>query len=384
MSGNNLYYIYIDTKIQGAIEQLVSYFQTHVFNADDCIYVLCKYYKDFYKQAEKLFQQYHIPFKWIKKRSDLQLISGKVVFYLFNAQSNCGLTAYRALTHIFVTHGESHKIASVKPILRIYDFVISSGQVGIDRLLKANIFSQFDIRNNRVILMGNTFIGQNPYEYSANSNYLLYAPTWEGGVPDENYSSIDQSTTQLLIDIAYEHKIQNIVIQPHPNLGHRDQAYKAIFHRMLLDLEKSGLRIFLKKTTWTWKDKLSFYRKNIHLSDANQNTVRFALVDLSAMEVQLYAKEIPVGVICHRNIKNLFIPKAMEKDYRYDFKTYNLIINVDSYSDLTCFDTQKLNYFIGYHQPNLESLDFAHRIRWLCEYCTQLKQITINQCTERY
>lgn len=384
MSGNNLYYIYIDTKIEGAVEQLVSYFQTHVFNADDCIYVLCKYYKDFYKQAENLFLQHDICFKWIKKKSDLTLIDGKVVFYLFNAQSNCGVTAHRKLTHIFVTHGESHKIASVKPILRIYDFVISSGQVGVDRLLKANIFSEADRYNNKIIQMGNTFIGQNSYEYCENSNYLLYAPTWEGGLPDENHSSIDPFTSRLLIDIAREYGIQNIVIQPHPNLGHRDQAYTFTFHQMLLDLEKSGLTIFLKNTKWSWKEKLFFYRKKIYLSDGNQNTLRFAVVDLSAMEVQLYAKNIPVSVICHRNIKNLFIPKKMEKDYRFDFNEYNLAINVNSYSDLVHFDTHKLEYFIGYHQEDLKHLNFADRIRWLCLYCTELKQIMVKQRIEQY
>ena len=41
MSENNLYYIYIDTKIKGTIDQLVGYFQTKVFNEKDCIFVYC-------------------------------------------------------------------------------------------------------------------------------------------------------------------------------------------------------------------------------------------------------------------------------------------------------------------------------------------------------
>ncbi|MDP4360951.1 hypothetical protein QR510_30430, partial [Escherichia coli] len=79
------------------------------------------------------------------------LICSKIVFYLFNAQSNCRIVANRNLIHVFVTHGESHKLASVKPIIRIYDYVVTSGDVGIDRYLKSGIFTPFDIRNGKVI-----------------------------------------------------------------------------------------------------------------------------------------------------------------------------------------------------------------------------------------
>ncbi|QIO10169.1 hypothetical protein [Acinetobacter lanii] len=283
-----------------------------------------------------------------------------------------------------MTHGESHKLASVKPILRIYDFVISSGQVGIDRLLKANIFSPMEVENSKIILMGNTFIGQNDYEFDATSNYLLYAPTWEGGVPEENYSSVDYAAAELIANIARDHQINNIIIQPHPNLGHRDSSYVVVFQNMLLNLEKAGLTIYVKKSHVSWKEKWMFFNKNIHLKNASSQKVRFALVDLSAMEVQLYAKKIPVGVFCHRNIQNLFIPKFLKHDYVFDFQGHDLALNVKDNTHLAHVNERKLNYFIGYHDAKLEHLNFADRIRWLCSYCSALKYEKLRQCFEQY
>ncbi|MED8766272.1 hypothetical protein RCL70_09545, partial [Escherichia marmotae] len=141
MSLDKLYYIYIDTKIEGAIEQLLRYFRTQVFKPQYCIAIYCKYYKEIEFPFSRKFAEHNICFKFIRKFSEMELKAGKVVFYLFNAQSNCRVVANRNLVHIFVTHGESNKLASVKPIIRIYDYVITAGDAGIDRYLKAGIFS---------------------------------------------------------------------------------------------------------------------------------------------------------------------------------------------------------------------------------------------------
>ncbi|MGP5405688.1 hypothetical protein ACTXNH_11250, partial [Psychrobacter celer] len=220
--GSNLYYIYIDTKIQGAIEQLLGYFQSNVFNTNACIAVYAKYYKENYKVISKLFDTHNIPYKFIKRYSDISFNDGKVVFYLFNAQSNCRMVAFRNVSHVFITHGESNKKSSVKPIIRIYDHVVTSGQVGIDRYLKASIFTKSDIEDNRIIRLGNTFVGQNNYSYDQSSQTLLYAPTWEGGVPDENFSSITANVNKWLLKTIKDKNIKKIVVQVHPNLGHRD------------------------------------------------------------------------------------------------------------------------------------------------------------------
>lgn len=77
MSNNSLYYIYIDTKIKGAFEQLIRYFQSQVFNNKDCISVFCKYYKEIEHLAVEVFNKHNITFKFIKKKFRSILYQGK-------------------------------------------------------------------------------------------------------------------------------------------------------------------------------------------------------------------------------------------------------------------------------------------------------------------
>ena len=64
---SNLYYIYIDTKILGAVIQLLSYFQSNVFNSDACITVYVKYYKENSEIISQIFDNNNIPYNFIKR-----------------------------------------------------------------------------------------------------------------------------------------------------------------------------------------------------------------------------------------------------------------------------------------------------------------------------
>jgi hypothetical protein len=368
MLESRLYYIYIDTHIHGAIDQLVGYFQANIFDADSCIYVLCKYYKDIAPYIEKKFKRENIPYKFIRNNKDLNLIKDTVVLYLFNAQSNCKLVANRNLTHIFVSHGESHKLASIKPILRIYDFIVTSGQVSIDRLLKGNIFSLNDISvEKKVITLGDTFIGKNLFKYDSNSESLLYAPTWEGGVPEENYSSLDESLVTYLLKFVQIKKISKIYIQPHPNIGHRDKKYLKYLRNIVKKLQQMKIDIIVLKHNPTIFDYL-FYPKveRIDLNSLNKK-VCCAITDISAMEMQLVHENIPTQVLVTSKImselvvpskvKHLYVPQAgmdiTERDH---------------------FFKKNRNYFFGYIEASLLSMTYKDRVIWLCTYAKALKK----------
>ena len=100
--------------------------------------------------------------------------------------------------------------------------------------------------------MGNTFIGQNNFFYSPSSKNLLYAPTWEGGIPEENYSSIGDLALNNLIEISVNNNIKNIYIQAHPNLGHRDKKY--------LVFSKQGELPMI--VTDLWEEIWEYFEKN--------------------------------------------------------------------------------------------------------------------------
>ncbi len=371
---SNLYYIYIDTKIQGAIDQLLSYFQSNVFNANSCIAIYAKYYKENYKVISKLFENHNIRYKFIKKYSDISFEDNKVVFYLFNAQSNCRMVAFRNVSHVFITHGESNKKSSVKPIVRIYDHVITSGQVGIDRYLKAGLFTESDIKDNRVIRLGSTFVGQNNYFYEKESRTLLYAPTWEGGVPDENFSSISDRIKDLLAKVIRNNSIEKVIIQKHPNLGHRDKSYISALNNIILILVQSGIKVSIISSKASLKEKLKALHVGFKYISPNERTnVSHAITDISAMEVQLLVKNIPTMVVANEHrYKELIIPKIM--------KTYYLgsMFYLDGNSNQMTFNSPESisSYVESYHEEFLENLSFEKRIEWLCEYVQSLKWLS--------
>lgn len=386
MLESDLYYIYIDTKIKGTIEQLIDYFQADVFNANACVCIYFKYYKEIEKYIVKAFAQKKILFKFIKKNSDLVLIPNKVVFYLFNAQSNCKLVARRDLTHIFVTHGESHKLASIKPIIRIYDFVISSGQVGIERYLKAGIFNQQDIEfSNKVIPMGNTFIGQHHYIYQKTADAYLYAPTWEGGVPNENYSSLGLGIQSALITCLQQNSIRTLYLQPHPNLGHRDQSYRHRLLALIADLKKSKIQVKIVKSRITLTDY--WYFKGCELIPKYQMDMHIAgaIVDISAMEMQLIHSHIPTDVIYSIDaLNNLIIPKKISALYSADYAVsapQSVVLDVQRRLKMI---EQQYDYLISYYDESLQVMTFKQRIEWLCTFTTQQRLQQSLQSSERY
>ena len=366
--GSNLYYIYIDTKIQGAIEQLLNYFQSNIFNAHACIAIYAKYYKENYKVISELFEKYSIRYKFIKKYSDISFNNGKVVFYLFNAQSNCRMVAFRNVSHVFITHGESNKKSSVKPIVRIYDHVITSGQVGIDRYLKAGLFTESDIEDNRVIRLGSTFVGQNNYFYEKESRTLLYAPAWEGGIPDENFSSISDRIKDLLVKVIKNNNIENVIIQKHPNLGHRDKSYILSLEDTVSTLISNNIRVSIVKNIVSTKEKLkAFYTGFRYVSSNKKINISHAISDISAMEVQLLVKKIPTMIVANEHrYKELIVPKRM-KTYYLDSMFY---LDGSSNSNQMAFTNPKSvsSYIESYHENFLENSSFDKRIEWLCQY----------------
>ncbi|MCK3238967.1 hypothetical protein U9Y48_24705 [Escherichia coli] len=374
MSLDKLYYIYIDTKIEGAIEQLLRYFRTQVFKPQYCIAIYCKYYKEIEFPFSRKFAEHNICFKFIRKFSEMELKAGKVVFYLFNAQSNCRVVANRNLVHIFVTHGESNKLASVKPIIRIYDYVITAGDAGIDRYLKAGIFSPYDIQNDKIIKLGNTFTGDNLFTFNPSSRHIVYAPTWEGGIPEENYCSISKETAYQIARFCKKNNISTIYIQIHPNLGHRDIKYKKLLNDCTKLLIKFGLKIVKIKNDIIERTSFLYYftcKKNTPIE------VSFALTDISAMEVQFHSKGIPCAVIMNKKISHM--PRKMGEYYeKNSFNHVNTSLNFNKDMD----DIKK--YLISYSYPFLKEMSSSERVLWLCKYATHLHKEKNNELSLLY
>lgn len=387
MSESNLYYIYIDSKIEGTIDQLMNYFQANIFHADDCICIYFKYYKNIEKYINNTLALTTIRYNFIYKNSDFNFQKNKVVFYLFNAQSNCRVVAKKDLTHVFVTHGESHKLASIKPICRIYDFVVTSGQVGVDRFLKAGIFNEYTIEHeSKVIKMGNTFIGQHIYQFDRNSRAILYAPTWEGGVPQENYSSLNENISYILKEIINSQSINKLYIQLHPNSGHRDLNYIEYVKIAVKRIKKLNIELIILKSKIQLSDYWNFKGCKLKKYDLRLNLqVQAAIVDISAMEMQLISTKIPTIVLYQKNmLTDLIIPSHIKH-------LYNLESSIDV-CDFGSLDITKRmkeieeyrTYLLSYQHEFLESMNFRQRIGWLCEYVVEKKSAYLIKCLGNY
>jgi len=367
---NKKYIVYLDTKIKGALKQTINYFNQGIFDKNK-VAIVFKRYAKINTFFEKELKHNNIRFDSFRIYKSMPDIDGKIMLYLFNAQSNCRLAANRKAKHIFVTHGESNKVASIKPIIRIYDHVIVAGDLGIDRYIENEIFYEDDIPRKRIIKMGDTFIGNSLFEYK-NNNSILYAPTWEGGIKEENYSSLNANLDSFKIIsnlLDNEVKIDTLYIQPHPNTGHRSKSFHSFLikgisylleHNKNINIKIIGdyTNIFLTLLAIT-KNKLNIIKEKEKL-----NVIQ-AFVDISAMEVQLLNSNIPVqifDVYDSDSIKFNDILKNNYTEYGIKFKNDNKNIRLKN------INTEYKEYALSYEDEKLKNASKADRIDWLKEF----------------
>lgn len=321
------YFIYLDTKIIGAVKQTITFFEHGVFPRENTIILVKKYKHKSAKIIERALNKASLNYHFVNA-AYLDALKEGVIFYPFNAQSNCRAVANRNLTHIFITHGESNKITSVKPIVRIYDHVITAGNAGIDRLIAHKIFSQYDVEAGRIIPMGDTFIGKTGLDHTGKGiPAIFYVPTWEGGIEQENYSSLSYvgQVTNTLHLLSKHYQINEIVIRPHPNTGHRLQNY----HQFLMDIVKTLLHKGLKVTLYKPHVGLTFsqawkLRRNggTLTSDLSKFYAIIGLCDISAIESQLLNENIFYYLFCSKAQKEYLISLKNSQYYKTNTLTF--------------------------------------------------------------
>lgn len=336
-------YLYLDSKIVGTAKQIAGFFRQGIFT--NTATVLVKHYKHrSNKEITKIFEQSDIPFR-IVKNSDLDQLPCGTVFYPFNAQSNVRFVANRRLTHIFITHGESNKVSSVKPILRIYDYVVTAGDAGIDRLLQHKIFSEYDAAQGRLKKMGDAFIGRTGLGADG-ERVIFYAPTWEGGVVAENYSSLRNidAVADYLLQACRLYACARIVIRPHPNTGHRLPEYRRYLQDLAKRLAKSAaVSLFCGQLSLGFWEKWQLKKCGVALvADLSRFRAAAAFCDVSAMETQLLNEEIPYYLLNSRQ-ENLGL---LYKQHNHIYK--RILINLFN-------PMVKLEYMSASEYQNLKS-----------------------------
>lgn len=163
----------------------------------------------------------------------------RAAFYVHNG-ANAPFVRHRWLTHVFLHHGDGDKPASSNPISDRYDILVVAGQAAIDRYAARGVA----IAPAKFALLGRPQTEeietvQRPISAVA-APVVLYAPTWWGGSPDQDFSSllVGPQIVQALLDHG-----ATVIFRPHPagrgHPPHRD-ALARIRALLAVDAERTG------------------------------------------------------------------------------------------------------------------------------------------------
>ena len=148
-----------------------------------------------------------------KEVNDVIPDSVKIAFYVHNAAENKGFLGNSRITSVWVHHGDGDKLASYRAKSAEYDHLFVAGQGAIDRY--ANNGVEIPSEKFRIIGRPQTEsidVSDTPLREIENPK-VLYAPTWHGKKPTENYSSLDYGPEiiQGLLERG-----ATIIFRPHP------------------------------------------------------------------------------------------------------------------------------------------------------------------------
>lgn len=160
--------------------------------------------------------------------STLVVPSMKAAFYVQGSRANLHFQKFRKLTHIWLNHGDSDKQANFSPRHATYDKVLVCGQQGVERYAAHGV----DIPPDRLLMVGRPQVERievRDESLSANApRTVLYAPTWRGGRPTTNHSSLrlgDRIVAGLLA------RGVTVIFRPHP-LSYADLADAGLIRRI--------------------------------------------------------------------------------------------------------------------------------------------------------
>ena len=143
----------------------------------------------------------------------------RAAFYVQGSPANQTFQRYRQLTHVWLNHGDSDKQANFHPRHATYDKIFVSGQLGVDRYAAHGI----EVPPERFVLVGRPQIEKIQVRDqrlpAGSARTVLYAPTWKGGRPSTDYSSLPVGIDLVRALIG---RGSTVVFRPHP-LSYEDR-----------------------------------------------------------------------------------------------------------------------------------------------------------------
>ena len=153
-------------------------------------------------------------------------VRAKVCLYVNNHRLNFQSLTFADQLHVHLNHGESDKISMASNQAKAYDRVFVAGPAATERYL-ANLLA-FD--GSTLVEVGRPQLDLLPPSRAADGRTVLYAPTWEGGRDEMDYSSVatmGEAIVDGLVSAGWR-----VVYRPHPKVGDTDPAAVAADRRI--------------------------------------------------------------------------------------------------------------------------------------------------------
>ena len=208
-----------------------------------------------------------------KKMSDhldsMVVPSMKAAFYVQGSAANSTFQRY-PMTHVWLNHGDSDKQANYHPRHATYSKLFVSGQQGVDRYAAHGI----EVPPGRFEIVGRpqieTIMVRDEPLPPGTPRTVLYAPTWKGGRPSTNYSSLPNGLTMIK---AVLERGSTVIFRPHP-LSYNDRTdaarIKSIHELLAADRTASGRQhVWGKKAEKEWDVAACFNASDALITDVS-------------------------------------------------------------------------------------------------------------------
>ena len=298
------YFIFLNSKVTNIIDQVYPPFQKGFFPKDEVL-IVYKHHFESVNHIHRDLKKYGLHGHCIINLRDIPSVENAIWFYTHNSMFNFAVINKNLYSkHVWIGHGDSEKIAYYKKMIRVFDHILVTGDLAIERFIEHKIFMAEE--RSKFIKIGKAALcSVMPMPNKASKKALLFAPTWEGAMAEENYSTLHlaQEGSIFIEKILSLKKIDTIVIKLHPNTGIRDsklieQTLKSI--EALVALEKNIIFV-AEKTDWiySWvykrfKDKLAYKDK---LYDLDAYNFAVGISNISAMASMINADGINTFVL---------------------------------------------------------------------------------------
>jgi CDP-Glycerol:Poly(glycerophosphate) glycerophosphotransferase len=178
------------------------------------------------------------------------------ILYLNHRQSNFAMLRYPETVHIYLGHGESDKGSSASHQNMAYDYCFVAGQAAQDRLAAA--LPLFDVQR-RAPRVGRPnldpeVLGHERPEWAVDApgrSTVLYAPTWEGGLPSMAVGSVVSHGEALVRSVLADPTLR-LIYRPHPLTGSVAREHAAADERIRRAVSAAGLPHLVDTGPYGW------------------------------------------------------------------------------------------------------------------------------------